>query len=276
MVVRWLATANALKRLMLLRESMQSFFNSNDHDFNNQLSPQDWKAVQGILAVIEFGRQISTMLQTETKPTIAIGRLRILLFVKHCRNVKRQPSMNDPNVMEPVVHQTIHPRAKSVASALASDAAKRFSKSAVTSIERLGIMADPRTKVPPAIFVFEDDEVLVTKRAFSKTMHRITKGRRGNASGAQVGAVGAVVGAAAEDVLDPLFAEMAALDEARDEDPIGDDRGGGADGIHPDLAAYLDTVPAVPLRTKDFDPLQYHLQRRSQSEANLFRANHFC
>ena len=45
--------------------------------------------------------------------------------------------------------------------------------------------------------------------------------------------------------------------------PADDDAG---DGIHPALATYLDTVPAVPLATKDFDPLQYHLERRAESE----------
>ena len=220
MVVRWLSTANALKRLLLLRSSLLSCFNSNDHGFENQLSPQEWKAAQGILAVIEFGRQVSTMLQTETQSVIGIGWLWILLFIKHCRNVKRQLSMNDPNVIEPVVHQTLHPRAKSVASALAADATKRFCKVTVTSIERLGMMADPRTKKAPAIFGFEDDEILVTKKEFSKMTYAIAKGRCDNGTAVDSGAVAEPIGAGAENELDPLMAEMAALDEDDGAEPV--------------------------------------------------------
>ena len=264
MVVRWLATANALKRLMLLRPHVKTFFDKNDHDFPNQLSPTGWKAVQGILAVLEFGRQVSTKLQTETQSVIAIGWLWVLLFIKHCRNVKRQPSFNDPNTMEATTHDSLHPRAKSVASALASDAAKRFCKNAVTSIERYGLMADPRTKNSPAIFGFTDDEIDATKEGFSKVMYNIASGRRGGAPEApqeqrpdrQVNM----------DV-DPLLAEMAALDEDTEpmEQEANDD---DHPAIHPALTAYLDTTPSVPFGTQNFDPLQYHLNRRSKSEVH--------
>ena len=96
MVVRWLSTANALKRLVLLRSPVLSFFNSNDHEFENPLSPQEWKAVQGILAVIEFGRQVSTMLRTETQSwlsntsnySLLITHYSLLEFLRGASNLR--------------------------------------------------------------------------------------------------------------------------------------------------------------------------------------------
>jgi hypothetical protein len=262
MVVRWLATANALKRLLLLKRFVQEYFNRHDHDFVNQLSPTEWHAVQSILAVIEFGRQVSTMLQTETKSTIALGWIWILLFVNHCKNVKSQPTMNNPDAYEPVLHRNLHPRGKSVAAAMVSDVNKRFHKDTVTSIERMGMMMDPRTKKPPSICGFTPGELHATKKQVSKLMYKLGEGRVDpNRAQAEEPA-----GANGE-MNDPLMDALAALDSEANNDGVNGVAGGQGQNprseVHPDLATYL-SEPGVSFASPNFDPLKYHQQRKAE------------
>ena len=138
MVVRWLSTANALQRSLVLQTYICDFFNVHSTDFQHQLRPAEWRALRGIHAVIEFGRGASCSFQSETVVLGSIAFITMLLFAEHhdALDVDRILSAADPTKWEDVKHASLHPEANRVGKALHRDLKRRFCASKVNMAMR--------------------------------------------------------------------------------------------------------------------------------------------
>ena len=107
MVVRWLSTANALQRSLLLQSVTVQFFHTHDPDFLHQMTPTEWNALRGIHAILEFGRRASTLLQSESLVVISIAWLAMSLFSKNSINIKKilKPNSTDFDTCQ---HHDLH------------------------------------------------------------------------------------------------------------------------------------------------------------------------
>ena len=249
MVVRWLSTANALERSMLLQSVIVAFFHEHDPGFVHQLGPLEWKALRGIHAVIEFGHGASTVLQTESLSVIAISWLTISLFARHAVNVRRQLSSVDATKYENTAQHLLHPYAKRVGKALKKDLDKRFGADKITDIEKIAMVLDPRTKDLRASWCpfgpAEKEEcwaladVLVRKLAVAPVPEA---------------PVEADVMPTHEDFLDDAYATLIMDDEP--EDAVGD---GDGNSLHPELQDWRTNGVCVGTACMlKFDPLKFH------------------
>ena len=154
----------------------------------------------------------------------------------------------------------MHPHAKAVAKALNADASKRFNNDHMTSVERMALDAEPRTKSFPAILGFGASDQLEVKKQFSKFMYGIEQKLPKETS-----QTAAPNGSAGESELDAFDVALAALDETLNAAPGGAGDVTSQQEMHPALEKYLDSTPAVPLSSPNFDPLIWHERRRAES-----------
>ena len=147
-VTRWTSTAGSWLRTLILRTFFLSFFAKHDPSgkFESALTPSEYNELRANLAVIDPARGVTEFMQASRHPTLSLSWPRTMAVALWAKNVRRQPTLDDPKKMEPVVHDTLPDSAKETGKILADEIEKRFAPTNMPIEQAIAMAVDPRTK----------------------------------------------------------------------------------------------------------------------------------
>jgi len=256
-VTRWTSTASSWARSLLLRKFFLQFFSTHDPagKFESTLTPAEYNELRANLAVIQPAKTVTEFMQRGSSVTISMAWPRVMAVALHCKNVKRQPSLENPTVSEPVNHADLPASAQETARVLESELNERFGTRKLPVEQAIAMALDPRSRGQVAALPDTMQQRIFTVLSSEVRALRVALGKAMPPSTAQSAA--ADIDADDEDFLDDLLASQpAAQPLALSVQALEDQPPEWQQHLDPEVLLYFQSPP-IPRVAKDFDPLTW-------------------